>query len=207
MTQKTTEAVQMSETAKRYYPNNWNYNAARILDELERLILSEGGQLVSTWKTQLKEPLWIENRALSEAVRKQKAFTEALEKRNSPAAYANREELQRLESIDNRPIPSRYAEWCYICFTLGGYYYNFSPDRNPFFPFYFSKIPVIDGRIDPDSYAIEDKKEWVKDCFFGISATDDDRKAAAVEILKMLKASRANIRYRGNRRPQKLYFL
>ena len=36
--------------AKKLYPDTWNYNAALILGELEKIVLNNGGRLCATWK-------------------------------------------------------------------------------------------------------------------------------------------------------------
>lgn len=194
-------------TAERRYFTNWTYNAARVLDELEKIVLNNGGQLASTWRNLMnRKTYWITNRALSEAVRKQRERVAILAERNRPALAEQRAELERLEAINNEPVLSYYGDYLYINFVLNGTYYYYQMDRNPFFDFLYSKHAVVDGAINPDVYSTTDEKEWLYDCFFRFDCPDEYRKQAAGAIFEMLISAEPCRPYRGGRRPQKLYF-
>lgn len=187
---------------RRYY-SNWHYNAALILEALEKIVIDNGGALVSTWEYSSKQPrkrYVFTNRALSEAVWKERAFVEKLEALNRPALPERRAILERLESIDNTPRVSFYGDWLYINFALDGVYYSYDFDQNPFFPFHYSKTTIENGAIDRNHWSMEDKKEWLYDCFFKFDCSQADRIEAANMIFNML----LNARFSGKVKPARI---
>lgn len=190
----------------RLYLDNWKYNAALILQEIENAVLSEGGAIVSTWKKE-RETYTITNRTLSGAIREKREFVEKLKQLKRPAFYDRAKELERLERIYNEPKTIFYGDFLYICFILDGYYYCYNMNDNPFFDFHFSKIPVCSGTINRNHYSKNDKKEWFYDCFWRFDCSNADRREAARLILNMLQSARVSTRYDSNARKEKLYIL
>lgn len=47
------------------YLSGWHYNAACILDELEKLVIANGGELVSTWENEKRHTYEIHRRSIS----------------------------------------------------------------------------------------------------------------------------------------------
>ena len=196
------------KNSKRYF-TNWHYNAACILQELENIIIDEGGAIVSTWSKE-RETFTIENRTLSGAIKEQRERVERLKKLERPALYEEQIKLEQLESINNEPKTLFYGDWLYISFTLNGYYYYYQLDRNPFFEFYFGKVKQENnGTVKKNYYMNEDKKDWLYDCFFRFDCSDADRREAAHLILNMLQAAPVSAQYRDATRekPVKLYTL
>lgn len=74
----------------------------------------------------------------------------------------------------------------YITFVLDGFYYYYQVDSNAFFPFYFTKRPIINEKYSRDAYLDNDPKEWFFDCFFSKSCCDADVVEAANLIFNML---------------------
>lgn len=74
----------------------------------------------------------------------------------------------------------------YISFILDGFYYYYQADGNPFFPFYFSKLPVVNGKYPRAAYLDNDKKKWLYDCFLSKSCCNADVTEAANLIFNML---------------------
>lgn len=188
----------------RLYLNNWSYNASIILQELENIVLSNGGAIVSTWKTGDRDTFTITNRTLTGAIEREK---DILNRINEKFGTANNSKLLELEAIPNDPITNYYGNWFYICFTIGDTYYYYSMDDNPFFDFHMGKRPIVCGTVSPDYYLNKDGKKWLYDCFFTFNATPSDRKEAAENIYKMLLEAPNSSSYRGNRRPQQLNVL
>ena len=194
----------MSETTKysaeRRYLLSWDYNAARILDELEKIVLDQGGALVSTWQKGDRKQFAIINRSLTAAIREHQERIERLEKfERVEAAAMNRKELERLEAIENEPHITPYGDYRYISFALNGMYFYYELDRNPFFPFHYRKSPIVNGEIDYNHWSYEDKKDWLYDCFFGFRCSQADRVEAANMIFNMLMNSAVS----GNIRPKR----
>lgn len=197
----------MEENSTRLYLQNWPYNAALILDDLEKLVISKGGKIASTWDKTSRKRYLITNRTLSAAVREQEDLVEALRRFERPALCEAEAKLSRLKSIPNDPIASRHGDYLYITFCLDGFYYSYNMCDNPFFEFTLSKIPVVDGRVNPDCYSVNDKKTWFTDDFYRFDCSVEDRKKAASRILDMLVSAKAITRYKGNRKPEKLYLI
>lgn len=196
----------MEENNVRLYLQNWPYNAALILDEIENLVISKGGKIASTLDKTSRKRYLVTNRTLSAAVRKQEDLVASLRRLERPTLCKQEAELARLKSIPNEPVQSRHGYYLYITFFMDGFYYSYNMCDNPFFDFTFSKIPVVDGKINPDCYSLCDKKKWFSDGFYRFDCTADDRAKAAAYILDMLISANASQRFRGNRRPEKLYF-
>lgn len=192
---------------QRLYLSNWPYNAAIILDELENLVISKGGKMVSTWKKEGRKSYLISNRSLTDAIHKEESLVNALRERNRPALAEREKELAKLKAIPNEPVLSRNGDYLYITFSLNGIYYSFNMDSNPFFPFTYCKTPVINGKINPDFYACTDEKEWFLDEFYSFNCTQESRKKAAVDILEMLLAADFGKRFNGNRKNKTVYEL
>ena len=190
------------------YLRSWDYNVTLIMEELEKIVLNNGGAIVSTWKTERKQYL-IENRTLSDEIRKHREHVKRMEALNRPGSAAEREKLERLESIDNTPVLTNYYSFggVYINFVLDGVYYYYSIDDNPFFDFHYDKIPVINGAIDQDHYTNTCKKEWLYDCFFCFDCSHADRMEAANMIFNMLMNAQFSRKYKGNRKPARLNIL
>lgn len=189
------------------YLTNWSYNAARIFDNLEKIVHDNGGVLVSEWAhTRAREKYLIENRTLSAAIREKRDFVEKLERLQRPAQAA-RAELERMEAIDNTPRETFYGDYQYIGFLLNDVYFYYQVDRNPFFDFYYTKAAAPGGRVDRNHYLDKDKKEWLYDCFFRWDCNDAECVEAASMIFNMLQNARFSTRARGAARPTELHAL
>ena len=165
------------------YLSNWGYNASRIMTALATIVENNGGKVRPQ-----KKPV-IVNRTLNSAIRECKEKIERVEnlepneKRNFYLKN-QREELEKMESIKNDPIMVTHTTW--IHFVLDNTMYTFDVSENPFFDFHYSKTPIINNKYSVDAYRMEDKKEWLFDCFFSFSASDEDVKEAANLIFNML---------------------
>jgi len=176
----------ITQENQRLYPATWEYNASRILTELAKIVINNGGKVKP-----LKNAI-ISNRTADSAKREYKEkierFTE-LEKtsHNEARAAAIKEyskKLEALEKVNNDPITVTHTS--YINFVYDGFYYYYQVDDNPFFEFYYHKTPVKDGRYSRDTYLTEDKKEWLFDCFFRCDCSYSDLVEAANLIFNML---------------------
>ena len=88
----------------------------------------------------------------------------------------------------------------YIKFLYKDVVYYFQIDRNPFFPFYYSKALVKNGKFSKDTYLEEFSKEWLKDCFFTSDTTSADIRQAALSIFDDLKKANLSKIYRDKQR-------
>lgn len=172
---------------QRLYPKTWEYNAARILTELARVATNHGGNVKP-----LKNAIII-NRSIDDIIRD---YTEKLERyertidngngneRTNYAIIKTRNDLEMVQKINNDPVNVTHTS--YISFVLDGFYYYYQLDSNPFFEFYYIKTPVINGKYSRDAALMEDRKDWLSDCFLGIECSNADRVEAANIIFNML---------------------
>lgn len=173
---------------QRLYLRTWEYNAARIITELANIVENHGGRVKP-----MEYNAVISNRHLSESIKeaqskidsvktaiKERGTTEAREKYLSD----NEKELAQMEAIDNEPIT--VAHTSYITFIDDEKRYYYQVNSNPFFEFYYSKTPIKNGKYSRDAALMEDKKDWLYDCFFGFSASKADVTEAANLIYNML---------------------
>lgn len=168
------------------YFTNWNYNAARILQRLEKLITGNGGVLASTWEHSFNTLYTLHNRTLSGAIREQAERVQRLEELNRGASKA-RADLEELQNIKCPPIITRFKSW--IGFVLDNVYYYVSFSDNPFFPFHLQKIKVNNLSYTGDFYLEELKKDWLFDCLLSFRCTDDEIKEITNLLFNDLQAA------------------
>lgn len=202
---------------QRLYPATWEYNAARITTELARIVENHGGS-VKYGRTAV-----ISNRSINNAIyeketriKQLKLLNAETEKETITAAIkALEQEIEELKQIKNDPISVTHTG--YITFILDDNYYYFQTDSNPCFPFYYTKTPIKNGKYSKDACGMEDKKEWLFDCFFSWECADADIKEAANLIFNMLcnapfsqimrdsRKTRVNNRYDGGYHYETIY--
>ena len=172
---------------ERLYLTSWNYNAACIVSELAKIVINNGGKVKPT------RSAVISNRSISEIVRdyteKIERYTRIIENGNgnekTKAAIVHMEnELEKIRNINNDPVTVTHTS--FISFVLDGFYYYYQLDDNPFFEFYYNKTPVVNNRCSRDAALMEDKKEWLYDCFFKVDCSKADVIEAANMIFNML---------------------
>lgn len=175
------------------YLSNWGYNAALIIEELAEIVKNNSGTVKPGTET------IIENRALNENLRKAadrltklesiEAEAPGMNEKRTDAIKQLRADIEKWERIDNTPRTVHHCTWssAYISFKLGGMYYYYQTDSNPFFDFHYRKTPIdINGTVSSCACLENDPKEWLFDCFFRAEATDADRREAANLIYNML---------------------
>lgn len=171
---------------ERLYPATWEYNAARITTELAKIVENHGGRV------KYGRAAIISNRTINSAllekeqrVNQLKALNAENEKEIRTAAIKKFEkEIEELKQIKNDPLPVTHTG--YITFVFENNYYYYSVDRNFLFPFHYIKTPVKNNRYSKDACCMEDKKEWLYDCFLSWDCSDADIKEGANLIFNML---------------------
>lgn len=180
-------------TYERRFLTSWQYNAALIFDELENIVLNNGGAIVSTWAKNRKAYA-ITNRSILGAIQEEEERIERYENINgvapnekrAKAIAAAREKLDELKRIPNDPHVTYYGDFRYICFALNGIYFYYSVNDNPFFEFHYSKAKIKNGQVNKRHYLNCDKKDWFYDCFLYRNCSHADIKEAANLIFNML---------------------
>jgi len=140
------------------YLNGWNFNVARLLQRIEKLVFDNGGKIVSTWEKELI------NYHLIPTTTNFKFETTVYE---------------------DRVIDTNYES--YITFVLDGFIYSIDFDNNPFFEHHFSKIPVSDDlKVKYRYYGNNLNRDFMFDSLFSINCSMDDIKEAANMIFNQL---------------------
>ena len=180
------EEEQNMKPENKLYLSNWDYNAALIIEELAAIVENNGGTVKPGTVT------IIENRALNENMRTAASRLEQLERieaenpgtneKRTEAMKRLRADIEKWERIDNSPRTVHHCTWssAYISFKLGGMYYYYQTDNNPFFDFHYQKTPIdVNGTVSRCACLESDTTEWLWDCFLRADATDADRREAA----------------------------
>ena len=201
------EDEQNMKPENKLYLSNWDYNAALIIEELAAIVENNGGTVKPGTVT------IIENRALNENMRKSAARLEQLERieadnpgtneKRTEAMKRLRADIEKWQRIDNSPRTVHHCTWssAYISFKLGGMYYYYQTDSNPFFDFYYQKTPIdVNGTVSRCACLESDSKDWLWDCFLRADATDADRREAANLIYNMLVKAAPSVIRRDSRR-------
>lgn len=176
----------VSKENERLYPKTWEYNAARITTELARIVENHGGRV------KYGRAAIVSNRTISSAIFEKENTIEKIKAINAENENEKRtiyiksleNEIETLKQINNDPIKVTHTG--YIQFVFDNNYYYFSTDSNPFFPFHYIKTPVKNNKYSNDACCMEDKKEWLYDCFLSWNCSDADIKEGANMIFNML---------------------
>lgn len=90
-------------------------------------------------------------------------------------------------SVNGYNAPITVTHTTYITFELDGMYYYYQVEENPFFPFFYIKTPIDDGKkFSRDACLEEENKEWLLDCFFKSECPSEMIIKAAEFIFDML---------------------
>ena len=173
---------------ERLYLDSWNYNVARVLTALHKVVENYGGSITSfpfyhdkcltSWQP---EKYLLTNRSISEYIRREEAnierairlcadhgkIVDGSKAKADLAAYKEK----YLSEAEN-PIECTHLQS--ISFIYDGKYYYYSVDHNPLFPFRYQKANIENGKLDINIYGEECKKQWVYDCLWtkGCSQAD-----------------------------------
>lgn len=79
--------------------------------------------------------------------------------------------------------PIKVTHTSYISFVLNDVYYYYQVDDNPFFPFYYIKTPIKNGKYSMDAALEETKKGWLIQ-FWRLSCIDGDVELKRVYLTK-----------------------
>lgn len=176
----------ISKDNERLYPKTWVYNSSRLLTQLAKIVTDNGGS-VKPHRTAI-----VSDRNHDEAIREYREriarYTELEKVNHNPkreeAIKKYSAKLEKLEAVNNDPI--KVTHTTHISFVLDGFFYYYQTDDNPFFPFYFFKTPVHNGKYSLDAVCTEDQKDWLYDCFMFCGCPDADIVEGANMIYNML---------------------
>ena len=84
----------------------------------------------------------------------------------------------------------------YIRFVLNGYMYFFQIDNNPFFPHYYIKTKVVDGKYSLDVYMDDLQNTWMERLEKYSRNTDECLEQVAEDLYKTLLSAKDSEKYR-----------
>lgn len=173
------------------YLSNWEFNSARILEELDKIVRANGG------RTKIDEKTEIQNSSYIDTINE---YEKRIERFNNTDMSKYPEKIQKLmldrktkdeskvkELKELKPVIIEVSHIKSIYFIIQDTIYYYCLDSNPFFEFYYIKAKIKDGKY-PESYVDEDtsKDKWLWDCFFIRTANNKDVKKAAEIIYNTL---------------------
>lgn len=191
---------------ERLYLTNWEYNMARVISEMARLIQDRGGRCkplpyaMVTNRTNYNKAIELKSRIerLEQNINKY-SNTELIEKLKTAIEKTRAEYEQAKMAADNeKPVKVEYTS--YIDFVLNDTRYYFQIDNNPFFPVLASKTPVKNGKYSRDAVLGECNTEWAVDELILRSATDTTVKTTAARILEYLTGEKNSPIYRDGKK-------
>ena len=191
---------------ERLYLNSWEYNMARVISELARLIQDRGGRCkrlpyaMVTNRTNYNKAIELKSN-LELYERNIKLFQDT-EKRGKleRAIKKTRAEYEQAKAVADNEKPVKVEYTSYIDFVLNDTRYYFQIDNNPFFPVLASKTPVKNGKYSRDAVLSECNTEWAVDELILRSATDTTVKTTAARILEYLTGEKNSPIYRDGKK-------
>ena len=172
-----------AKDGQRLYLTSWQYNCARVMTQLAKLVEAKGGKVKHGYT------LLVNNRSINEKIREIESHIEGMrkvgEKLNKELDLSKTEaELAALKAIPNEPIT--ITQDLYIVFVLNGIYYYYEANDNPFFDFRYTKTPVVNGKYSSRACSDEMDKTWTRDEMFGFECSEEVINSAAEALLDML---------------------
>ena len=191
---------------ERLYLNSWEYNMARVLSELAKMVQDRGGRCkrlpyaMVTNRTSYNKAVELKSKVeLYEQNINKYSNAELIEKLKTALEKTRAEYEQAKAAADNeKPVKVEYTS--YIDFVLNDTRYYFQIDNNPFFPVLASKTPVKNGKYSRDAVLGECNTEWAIDELILRSATDTTVKTTAARILEYLTGEKNSPIYRDGKK-------
>ena len=184
----------VSRENERLYLDSWEYNAARVLARIEKMVSDNGGTVIVRDYNRIA---LVSDRTLDECIKKaqdncdkvraalESHYDDGRDDARRTYLAENVKKLEQYKRIDNTPIRCRW--FTYISFVLDGVYYSINLDDNPFFPFTYKKIRLDnDNCYRGDYYAEQLNKAWLFSSLYRCGCSEDDIKEAACMLYNSL---------------------
>lgn len=146
----------------------WEYHAALTMEALKQLAVRNGARLCSA--DRYKDDIFaaskhgfIVNRTQNEIIHELESTAKRCDDAGVEVPPDILEKIARYKNFPNEPVPVGCSVYLSVSFVMGGVYYSFSMDANPFFDCYYTKAEVFDlgGRnVCADSYAEVVPDSW-----------------------------------------------
>lgn len=82
----------------------------------------------------------------------------------------------------------------YIRFVMNDLMYYYQTCDNPFFPFYYIKTPIIDGRYSADACLDETPKAWLYDYLWNGKCSEEEIEESTKTLFDMLVKSSMSVK-------------
>lgn len=146
----------------------WEYHAALTIEALKQIAVRNGARLCSA--DRYKDDIFaaskhgfIVNRTQNEIIHELESAAKGCNDAGAEVPPDILEKMTRYKNFPNDPVPMGCSVYLSASFVMGGVYYSFSMDTNPFFNFYYTKAEVFyfGGRnVCADSYAEVVPDSW-----------------------------------------------
>lgn len=134
---------------KKLFLKSWEFNSYIIINELKKIVLKNGGVIVSEWQKEKNKNIKIINRTFQENIN---SINDSIEKLKSIDALNDKQKeyLKSQEDKKNALLKYQFKNGAmlnnanYLNFVFDGEIYYLQLDENPFFDFYYSKNKIND---------------------------------------------------------------
>lgn len=191
---------------ERLYLNSWEYNMARVISELARIVVDRGGRCkrlpyaMVTNRTNYNKAIELKSKVeLYEQNINKYSNAELIEKLKT-ALEKTRAEYEQAKAVADNEKPVKVEYTSYIDFVLNDTRYYFQIDNNPFFPVLASKTPVKNGKYSRDAVLGEFEKDIAFDQMILSSASEQEINEVASLILDTLVNSKNSPIYRDGKK-------
>lgn len=146
----------------------WEYHAALTMEALKQLAVRNGARLCSADRCKdnifaVSKHGFIVNRTQNEVIHELESTAKRCDDAGAEVPPDILEKMTRYKNFPNDPVPMGRSVYLSASFVMGGVYYSFSMDSNPFFDCYYTKVEMfdLDGRkVCADSYAEVVPDSW-----------------------------------------------
>lgn len=203
---------------KKLYYNSCNFNQVRIIKELYKIIKENGGYIVSDWEKKKEKILYI-NRSVNDVLIENKKWLE-VPKKDHYKTLTEDQKKKIKSKIDLYNTAKKMEETginkaesffdTYIQFYYKDYIYYYQFEKNPFFDYYFSKIPAESDLKQYYNYYMEKIDEKYKENkinanIWNLELKDKEAKKIALNIFNYLISARSNEIVTNKKRVYNLY--
>lgn len=177
----------MKTRMEKQYFRNYEYNTARMLTELDNLIVAKGGTVEPYYKQ-----LFIIDRTLLNNIKDyEKRINELTDaynkygKENTLDMINNlKQRIKKLESVPNEWLEVKHTS--YITFKLDNMYYYMQIDENPFVDNLYQKAKIVDNKRE-STYLQKMNIKDIIDYLYGNNLSNEEIKKVAERMLKTLQ--------------------
>lgn len=180
----------ISHEGQNLYFKPWDFNCCRVFTRLAKIVVERGGKYAPTHYFYAHNRL--RNEIIEDCRQKITRYTELnqqnFSQRRADAILEYQNKLSRALNVSDEPFRATHGHS--ISFILDGFYYSYSVDTNPLFPYIWGKTPLRNGMYSRDAVHDEAPHDWCYDQLWEIDCTDAVIDICANQILEFLLKSK-----------------